>query len=283
MTATLPSRRSGLLRPPPVVFAALCLLGLLLLAALLAPALAPYEVTTQNLRMRLQPPGTEGYPLGTDSIGRDTYSRTLFGLRISLLVALLGTAIGALTGTLLGLVAGIGGAWFDRVISFLIDLQLAVPFTLLALTAIAVFGSELRILIPVVGLSGWAGYARITRGQVLVAREAQYFEAAGALGASFPRRALRHLLPNIVSPLIVLATATFSSIMLLESAMSFLGLGVQPPAASLGTLIGNGRDYLINAWWIAVVPSVVLVILTMTSSVIGDWLRDTLDPALRRT
>jgi len=233
----------------------------------------------------MQPPvflgGQTEHLLGTDHLGRDITSRLIRSSRTTLTIAALGTLIGASVGVALGLLSGLGGRAADNLIMFLVDVQLAVPFTLVALTVIAVFGASLTILVPVVGLAGWSQYARITRGQVLAVRELPFIEAVEALGGSRWRVAVRHVLPNITSPLIVLVTYTFSQIMLLESALSFLGLGVQPPSMSLGSMVGAGRDHLLGAWWIAIAPAGLLILITMCLALIGDWLRDILDPQLQ--
>ena len=256
----------------------------LVLVALAAPLLAPFDIRAQSLLARLAPPfflgGSGEHPLGTDQLGRDVLSRLLYALRTSLGVASLGMIIGLTLGTGLGLVSGLVGKRLDSVIMFLVDTQSALPFTLLALTAVALFGTAPTVLIVIIGLAGWDKYARVVRGQVLATHELPYIEASRALGASSWRVAVRHVLPNIASPLIVLATMNFSGIILLESALSFLGLGIQPPHTSLGLLLGEGRDYMISAWWVAAIPGALIVTLTMLVSLIGDWLRDVLDPNL---
>ena len=271
-------------RTPPLIRVCLALAGLLVAVALAAPLLAPHDIREQNLLARLHPPsglgGTPEHPLGTDALGRDVLSRLLFALRTSLGIAALGTFIGLAIGTGLGLLSGLAGGAVDAFLMFLVDTQSALPFTLLALTAIAIFGTDPAVLIVIIGLAGWDRYARVIRGQVLATRDLPYIEASRAMGAHPARIALRHVLPNIASPLIVLATLSFSHIILLESALSFLGLGVQPPYASLGLLLGEGRDYLISAPWIAAIPGIVIVTLSMLVSLIGDWLRDALDPNL---
>jgi len=270
---------------PPLIAVSLALALMLLALAVAAPLLAPHDIREQSLLARLQPPALLGgeaeHPLGTDQLGRDLLSRLLFALRTSLGIASLGMLIGLMLGTSLGLVSGLGGGWLDDLIMFFVDTQAAVPFTLLALTAVAIFGTAPAVLVVIIGLAGWETYARVVRGQVLAVRELPYIEASRALGASPQRVALRHVLPNIASPLIVLATMNFSHIVLLESALSFLGLGVQPPHTSLGLMLGEGRDYLASAWWIAALPGAVIVSVTMLISLIGDWLRDVLDPNLR--
>jgi len=272
-------------RIPTTVFISLFVLVVLTVLAIFSPMFEPHSPTSQSLLNRFQPPaglgGNTEHWLGTDNLGRDILSRVLRSLRTTLTIAALGTIIGATAGTLLGLISGLSGPRVDNLIMFLVDAQLAVPFTLVALVMIAIFGTSLLILIPVIGLAEWSEYARITRGQVLSTREALFVEAIGALGGSRTRIALRHVLPNILSPVIVLITYSFSQIMLLESSLSFLGLGVQPPDMSLGSMVGSGRDYLINAWWVALIPSIVLVLITTALSLVGDWLRDTLDPQLK--
>lgn len=258
----------------------------LIAAGVAAPLLAPHDPAYQVLVARLQPPagfsgGAIDHPLGTDQLGRDILSRAIHGARVSLGIGLMGMMIGALIGISAGMIAGFRRGILDEIIMFLVDAQLALPFIVMALIAIAIFGTDLIVLILVVGIAGWEGYARLTRGMVLSAREQQYVLSAEAAGAGRGRIMARHILPNISAPLIVLATFQLTSIILLESSLSFLGIGVQPPTASWGSMIGEGREYLNTAWWIAVVPGVAIVLTTMTISLIGDWLRDVLDPVLR--
>ncbi len=248
--------------------------------------LAPYDIRTQSLLARLKPPmPLSGYapahPLGTDQLGRDVLSRLLFALRTTLGIASLGMLVGLTLGTSLGLLAGLARGRIEAAIMFAVDTQAALPFTLLALIAVALFGNSPLILVLIIGLAGWDTYARVVRGQVLSLNKQPFIEATRALGASSWRVAVRHILPNIASPLLVLATLNFSAIVLVESALSFLGLGVQPPHTSLGSMLGAGRDYLASAWWIAAVPGVVIVLISMLISLIGDWVRDVLDPNLR--
>lgn len=283
-----PARRAriALGKIPPTIALCLAIFAALVAVALLAPVISPHAPTEQNLLARLQPPaflgGGESHLFGTDHLGRDVFSRVLYALRTSLLIALVGTLIGVSFGTLLGLVSGILGGFVGSLTMFLVDVQLAVPFILLVLIAIAVFGTNPVVYTVLIGLNGWETYVRITRGQVLATRHLDYVEAARALGASSPRLALQHVLPNVMTPVIVLATFNFASIILIESALSFLGLGVQPPNVSLGLLISEGREYLVSAWWMAIFPSLVLVLITLTVCLLGDWLRDLLDPRIQR-
>lgn len=280
------SRWSVLRGMPHLIKLCFVVLGLLIVAAVAAPVIAPHDPANQTLLARLQAPagfsgGTTEHLLGTDQLGRDIFSRAVYGARVSLGIGLLGMLIGAMIGVTAGMIAGFRRGIVDEVIMFLVDAQLALPFIVMALIAIAIFGTDLIVLILVVGVAGWEGYARLTRGMVLSAREQQYVLSAEAAGASRKRIMARHILPNISAPLIVLATFQLTSIILLESSLSFLGIGVQPPTASWGSMIGEGREYLNTAWWIAVVPGVAIVLTTMTISLIGDWLRDVLDPTLR--
>lgn len=278
---TEPLRR--ITRLSPLIAISLLLALLLVLAAILAPQLAPHDIRSQSLLSRLQPPallgGAPSYLLGTDQLGRDIFSRLLFALRTSLTIAMLGMLIGVTIGTALGLISGLLGGLVDDIIMFAVDTQAALPFTLLAITAVALFGTSPTVLITIIGLAGWDTYARVVRGQVLAARELPFVEASRALGAPLWQMAAQHILPNVISPILVLATMNFSTIVLTESALSFLGLGIQPPATSLGQMLGEGRDYMATAWWIAAAPATVIVVITMIVSLIGDWLRDELDPA----
>jgi peptide/nickel transport system permease protein len=281
-TLGVPLRR--MTRLSPVIAASLLLALLLVLTAILAPQVATHDIRSQSLLSRLQPPavlgGEPSHLLGTDQLGRDIFSRLLFALRTSLTIATLGMLIGVTIGTSLGLISGLLGGLIDDIIMFAVDTQAALPFTLLAITAVALFGTSPAVLIAIIGLAGWDTYARVVRGQVLAARELPFVEASRALGAPLWRVATQHILPNIVSPILVLATMNFSTIVLTESALSFLGLGIQPPATSLGQMLGEGRDYMATAWWIAAAPATVIVVITMIVSLIGDWLRDELDPAI---
>jgi len=274
--------RLGWRRMPSRIKGCVIAAAVLLLAALLAPWVAPHDPVATQILLKLKAPiGLEGYEagywLGTDQLGRDLLSRCIHGIRVSVGIALLGLVVSAVVGTSAGLVAGLLGGWVDRAVMMLVDVFITVPFLLLVLVGIAVFGSDIPVLVLLIGLARWESYARIVRGQVLQVREMPYIEAARALGASTRFIALRHVLPNIASPLIVLLTLNFPSILLLESSLSFLGIGVQPPTASLGRMVGDGRDHLIFAWWVAVAPALVIVVITCIVQMVGDWLRDVLD------
>ncbi|MEO1454094.1 MAG: ABC transporter permease [Pseudomonadota bacterium] len=269
-------------RPSLLVSVALGILLILSLCGLFADLLAPYDYTDQTLRNRFAPPvwmgGDWSHPLGTDALGRDILSRLLNGLQISLSVALLGTLIGAVLGTFLGFVAAHSRGHVGGLIMALVDAQAAVPFQILVLAVLALFGNAFWLFVALVGLAGWETYARLVRGAVLAAQQEGYVSALRALGATPWRLYARHVLPNVANILIVQVTLNFPSTILLETALSFLGLGIQPPLTSLGEMLGSGRDHLLLAWWIAVIPGVTIFIITLSMSLVGDWLRDALDP-----
>jgi peptide/nickel transport system permease protein len=262
------------------------LFALVLIVAALAQWIAPFGPDAQKLLARLKPPmGFTGANttniLGTDQLGRDLLSRTLYGLQLTMAIALIGSLISLVLGTTLGIVAGYARGWFGGFIMAVVDIQLAIPFTLIALVVIAVFGNSLPVLIITIGLAGWEVYARIVRAQVLATSRMPFVEAAVAAGASHGRILFKHILPNIVTPIIVVWTMTFSALILVESSLSFLGLGVQPPTATLGSMVGLGRDYLASTPWIALVPAIAIMFVSLQVLLIGDWLRDALDIRLK--
>lgn len=265
---------------------ALALAVTILLLALLAPLLAPFDPVDQSLISRLRPPlGFErykaGHYLGTDELGRDVFSRVLYGLRLTLSLALAGACIGLAIGGSLGLIAGFRRGVSEDLIMGAVDAQIAIPFTLIALLILSAFGSSIQVMVMILGIAGWEQYARIVRAEVRKLTELPFIEAARAAGAPPRYIALRHVLPNIVSPLVVQFTLAVSNIVILESTLSFLGLGVQPPTATLGSMVGVGRDYMPNAPWTVVAPALMIVILTFTVQILGDWLRDRADVRLR--
>ena len=258
----------------------------LLAAALLAPVLSPFEPDQQRLLARLLPPvgfdrANPRYLLGTDQLGRDILSRCLYGLRLTLALGLFGTVIGIIAGVSVGLVSGQMGGVADSLLMGVVDIKLSMPFTLVALFVIALAGSSIGVLVIVLGLSNWAQFARIVRAQVLALRDLPYIEAARSIGASPLRIGLKHMLPNIVSPIVVMATLNFSNLILLESSLSFLGLGVRPPTATLGAMVGQGRDYMASAPWIVAAPGLLIVIVAFVAMMLGDLLRDQVDVRLR--
>lgn len=266
---------------------AAALIGLaLVLMALLAPLIAPFDPLSQSLISRLRPPlgfdrYKDGFYLGTDELGRDVLSRSLHGLQLTLGLALAGATIGLLIGGTLGLIAGLRRGWVEDSIMAAVDLQIAVPFTLLALLILALFGSSLTVMICVLGIAGWEQYARIVRAEVRKITQLPFIEAARASGGGQRYIALTHVLPNIVSPLVVQFTLSLSNIVILESTLSFLGLGVQPPTATLGSMVGYGRDYMPTAPWMVIAPAALIILVTFSVQILGDWLRDRADVRLR--
>ncbi|WP_309547204.1 ABC transporter permease [Rhizobium rhizogenes] len=260
--------------------------GLVLALALAGPAIAPFDPNAQTLLARLRPPvgfdrAMAIHLLGTDELGRDVLSRTLSGLQLTMLIALAGSFISLLVGVAFGVVSGYFRGRLGAFLIAIVDVQMAVPFTLIALLTIAMLGNSLAVLISVIGLSGWEVYARVVRAQVLSVSRQPFIEASRAAGASHARILFRHILPNATSPIIVIWTMTFSALILLESSLSFLGLGVQPPTATLGSMVGAGRDYLATAPWVALAPSLMIMVVSLLVLLIGDWLRDALDVKLK--
>lgn len=283
----LPRIKLSALGSANMLVAAATLLGLVLLAiAVLAPLISPFEPDQQRLLARLKPPvGIVGanplHWLGTDQLGRDLLSRCLHGLRLTLALALFGTLLGLAIGAALGLAAGLVRGWLDALIMGLVDIMMSLPFTLVALFVVALAGTDVAVLIGVLGIAYWAHFARLIRAQVLSLREMPFVEAARAAGAGPWRIATVHMIPNLISPVVVMASLNFSNLILLESALSFLGLGVQPPTATLGSMVGQGRDYMASAPWIVAVPALFIVLVSLVAMLLGDALRDRLDPRLR--
>jgi peptide/nickel transport system permease protein len=283
--ATAAPPRAKRVRPPVLVLCAAGWLATMLAVALLADVVSPYAYTALDLRNRLAPPigfdGTWIHPLGTDELGRDVLSRLIYSIRTSLLIAFGATIIGAAVGTTLGFLAAHFRGLVEQVVLALVDFSASLPFLILALSVLAFFGNSMVLLVCLLGLHAWERYARIARGLALSAGAQGYAMAVRQLGATPWRIYGRHVLPNIASTLIVSMTLAFPEIILLESGLSFLGLGVQPPETSLGSMVGYGREYLTRAPWILLAPSAVIVLTTLSVSLIGDWLRDRLDPTLR--
>lgn len=257
-------------------------LGLIILLGILAPLISPHDPNAVNLLSRAQPPvwlegGSINHILGTDPLGRDILSRCLHGIRTSFAIATLGLVFSACLGVMLGLVSGFIGGWVDRVVMMFVDVFISLPNLLLMLCGIALLGTETWVLVLMIGLVRWESYARIVRGQVLYLRELGYVEASRVLGASSWRIMTTHVLPNLASPLIVIITLNFPGVLLMEAGLSFLGVGVQPPTASLGRMIGDGRNYLVNSWWIALMPAFVVVTVALLFQLLGDAMRDRLD------
>jgi peptide/nickel transport system permease protein len=273
--------RKAIGRPSPVLVLCLAWLALMIFIAIFAHVIAPYGYAEQSLLRRLRPPvfwgGTNAYILGTDALGRDLLSRLFYAIRTSLVIAFAGTVIGATVGTLAGIVAAHFRGWVDDVVMVLVDFQASVPFLIVALAVLAFLGNSFVLFLFMVGLFGWETYARLARGLVLSANGQGYAFAIRTLGVHPARVYLRHVLPNIASVLVVQLTLNFPDLILLETSLSFLGLGVQPPATSLGLMLGEGRNYIATAWWIGLPSGVVIFLTTLSISLLGDWVRDYFD------
>ena len=257
--------------------------------ALFAPYLAPHPPLKQDIMLRLKPPGFMDLRsgktlwLGTDHLGRDVLSRIIYGSRISLIVSLSAVIASAAIGLTLGLLAGFYRGWIESVVMRLVDLQMAFPFILLALAIVALLGPSLGNIILVFAVTAWPVYSRTIRGMVLTYQEREFIQAARALGSSDFRLMFLHLLPNLVSPMLVLASFEVARMILLESALSFLGLGVQPPTPTWGSMLADGRDYIRDAWWIAAFPGLAIMVTAAGINFLGDGLRDWFDPTLEHT
>lgn len=287
----LPPRRSQTLAvlkrlstKPGAVFG-IVIIALFVVFALVPELIAPHDPQAQALIRRLKPPsfmdrGIEGYFLGTDQLGRDTLSRIIYGSRVTLVVSLFAVAVSAFIGIWAGLAAGFFGGRTDAVILRLIDMQLAFPVVLLVIAIVAVVGPSLTNLVVLMGLSAWPRFARIVRGSVLSVRGLEYVEAARSIGASKLRVMLRHILPNILSAIIVYASFELARMILLEATLSFLGLGVQPPTPTWGGMINDGKNYLSISWAVSLFPGIAIALIILAFNLLGDELRDALDPQL---
>ena len=275
------------MRRDPAVLAAALVLAVLAIAALGAEWLAPADPLQIGLRMRLRPPawvegGDPRFLLGADHLGRDLLSRMLYGLRVSLLVGVAAATLSAVLGGALGLLAGYFGRGVDAVAMRVADVQLAFPLLVLAIAVIGIVGASLPAIVLVLGLWGWAGFARVVRAEVMVQRELDYVQAALVAGATPWRVMGRHILPNVASSATVLWTFAVAQAVVVEGALGFVGLGVRPPAPSLGGIMNDGRQLLGNAWWVMVMPGCLLVALVVSLNLLGDALRDWLDPRRMR-
>ena len=255
-------------------------------AAFFAPALAPHDPTSQSLRTRLLPPfpfpGSDAaHPWGTDPLGRDLLSRVLYGARVSLIVGVGAVALQALLGVTIGLVAGTYRGWVDQLAMRVADVQQSIPFLVFVVAVAAVVGPNLRNIVLVLGVTGWVTYGRVVRAQVLSLSGQEFVSAARALGVSEARLMTRHLLPNLVAPITVIATLTVSTMILIEASLSFLGLGVPPPTPTWGGMVAGGRNYLADAPWVALVPGFAIFFTVLAINLVGDALREALDPSLR--
>jgi peptide/nickel transport system permease protein len=270
-------------RKNKIAIAGLVVMLLLYAITLLTPLIAPFDPAEQGdiVAMRYLSPSWD-HPMGTDRFGRDVFSRVLYGARISLSIGFIAVGIGVLLGTLLGALAGYFGKAVDTVIMRFTDMMLAIPRLVLLIVVIALFDRpDIWMVVIVLGLTGWMSVARIVRGEILSLREREFVQAARALGMSHTRIITRHILPNTLAPIIVFATLGIGNTILIEAGLSFLGLGVQPPTPSWGNMITDGRDALITAWWVATFPGLAIVFTVTAFNLLGDGLRDALDPRLR--
>ncbi|MBI4638529.1 MAG: ABC transporter permease [Candidatus Rokubacteria bacterium] len=252
-----------------------------LLAALGAPWLVAHDPLRADFGEGLRPPGSPGHPFGTDQLGRDLLARVLHGARLALFIGTCTVLVTAVGGGVLGLLAGFLERWPSAVLMRLADVQLSFPFILLALTINAIVGLGLRNIILSLSAAGWVVYARVVRGEVLSVKQRDFVQAASALGAGRARLLLRHVLPNVAPSIIVVASLQFSQFIVAEAAISFLGFGVQPPTPAWGSMLSESRDFLYVAWWLALFPGAALALTALGVNLLGDWLRDTLDPKLR--
>jgi len=261
------------------------ILTLTILVGAFANFIVPFSPYSQQLDNRLKPPlwrdkEDKIHLLGTDQLGRDVLSRVIYGIRVSLLIGILAVTISAIFGIVLGLIAGFYGGIFDDVIMRIADVQLAIPLILLAIAVIVVLGSSVKVLILVIGLTQWMAYARMVRGETLSLREKDFVMSGYAVGASDLRIILRYIFPNTLASLMVLITLNMALVIVLEAGLSFLGLGIQPPEPSLGTMLSESKDYLNRAWWLSTFPGLTIMIIIMGINLFGDGLRDVLDPRL---
>lgn len=260
---------------------ALAILALMAFSAIFAGTLSRHDPRDGVLDARLAPPLTRlDHPLGTDPIGRDTLARLLHGARVSLTVGFVSVLVAAVAGSLLGIVAGWRGGWADTIIMRLADVQLGFPSFLLAITLMAVLGAGLGSVILALSVGGWVRYARVMRSTILPLREVEYVQAARVLGCDSVRLVLRHVVPNALTPVIVIATLSLGSNIITESSLSFLGLGVDPQTPSWGSMLAEGRPYLQSAWWVSALPGLAISLTVLAVNLVGDWLRDELDPRL---
>lgn len=264
---------------------ALVILAMIVTAAVAAPLISPHPPSGGYILDNFQPPLSESFGgalfvLGTDAAGNDILSRALFGARVSLIVGVASVAGAALIGTLIGLIAGFYRGWVDEIVMRLVDIQMAFPFILLAIIIMFIVGQGLGNVVIVLIVTGWPMYARVARAEALRMMDSDFILAARTIGVSHVSIMLRHLLPNMMTPLIVLATAAVPQMIILEAALSFLGVGVPPDVPSWGGMLASGRAYLEQAWWVATFPGLGIIFTVLSINILGDWLRDRLDPHL---
>ena len=273
------------LRRAPVI--PLAIIGLILFTATFAPLLTPYSTTKPSLAERLTPPvwdaeGSWDHPLGTDALGRDMATRLMFGGRVSMLVAVLTLILGGGIGTAIGLFAGYYGGRLDAVLMRIADSTLAFPIILLAILLVVTLGASMANVVIAIALVLWARYARVIRGEVLALRERDFIARARVSGCSDLRILLVHLFPNTANTLLVLLTLQVGWVIIVEASLSFLGAGIPPPTPAWGAMVADGREYVDTAWWVSAFPGVAIMLTVIAFNLVGDWLRDALDPKLRQ-
>lgn len=258
-------------------------LALIILMGIFAPLIAPYDPNAIDILNRLVPPawargGSMAHLFGTDELGRDILSRVMFGARTSVTIGVVVVAIGMTTGTAAGLLAGYRGGWVDTLIMRIVDIQFSFPALLMAMAIVFALGASATTLIIVLSLDAWLPYCRLGRSMVLTVRHTTYVEAARSIGCHGRRLVLKHILPNVASPLVTLAVLEFARIVLAEATLSFLGLGIQPPLVSWGLMLNNGEDYLTVAWWLITIPGLFLTLTVLSANMVASWLRTAADP-----
>ncbi|WP_333818135.1 nickel transporter permease [Tabrizicola sp.] len=261
-----------------LAMAGLVIVGVLLLVALLAPWIAPHDPFVQNLGNRLKPPGTPGYPLGTDDFGRDILSRIIYGARITLYIIALVAVTAPVIGLLVGTVAGYFGGWIDAVLMRLTDIFLAFPRLILALALVAVLGPGIENAVLAIALTAWPPYARVARAETMTVRNSDYIAAIRLQGASAPRIIAGHVVPMCLPSVIIRVTLDMAGVILIAAGLGFLGLGVQPPLPEWGLMISSGRKFLFEQWWVATMPGLAIFLVSLGFNLLGDGLRDVLDP-----
>ena len=256
------------------------IIALLVLMAVFAPVISPYDPTLKDLGSRLIEPFTKGHVFGTDNLGRDILSQIIYGARVSVFIGLAGTLFGLVVGSTLGLLAGFYGGWIDTIIMRLGDVQLAFPFTLLAIALMGVLGPGIQNIIIVAIITGWVKYARVVRAEVMAAKELEYVQAGYSLGLPDGRLLLRHILPNVIAPALVVASLETGRIILMEASLTFLGLGVPSSIPTWGSMLTEGRTYMLTEPWLTIFPGIAITITVLSVNMVGDWLRNHFDPKL---
>ena len=282
--------RDAIRRLPLRLFRARYLFGgflaLVVLAAIFAPLITPYDPNAQDIVQRLAPPawehgGSLSHVLGTDELGRDILARVIYGARTSVMIGVIVVAIGMVSGTLAGLLAGFRGGWIDTLLMRIVDIQFTFPALLMAMAMVFALGASTKTIIIALSVDAWLPYCRLGRSMVLSVRNTTYVEAARTIGCAGGRIVRRHVLPNVASPLVTLAVLEFARIVLAESTLSFLGLGIQPPSVSWGLMLNTGEDYLTVAWWLITIPGLFLTLTVLSANVVASWLRVAADPLQR--